>query len=187
MHDENRTEIPHPMARSIPVFSLLVSISVPEHGLDPGGAMQPLTNSEFGSIIGWARASSSGPYIVLGLNWPALLHSVAAFLSTARKWPRDGAFWPGISASVVLLGHKEKHHILDLLFLLLLVFFSLEGSLFLPLIDLLESSRMLLTPIRLPSVMLLSWKKDPVDYNIPTKSHLGLKDWANNFFCLIEY
>ncbi|KAJ6913127.1 LOW QUALITY PROTEIN: hypothetical protein NC651_015584 [Populus alba x Populus x berolinensis] len=37
-------------------------------------------------------------------------------------------------------------------------------SVVLPLVDLLESSRMLETPMRLPSVKLLSWKKDPVDW-----------------------
>lgn len=58
------------------------------------------------------------------------------------------------------LEHNEKNQALDLL----LLFFSLAtASDFLPLIDLLESSKMLETPIRLPSVMLLSWKNDPVD------------------------
>jgi hypothetical protein len=66
-----------------------------------------------------------------------------------------------LASSVLLsLKHREKNQILDLL---LLCFFSFKGSVFLPLIDLLENSKMVETPIRLPSVMLLSWKKDPVD------------------------
>lgn len=66
------------------------------------------------------------------------------------------------TASVVSLEQREKNHGLeldeDLGF-----FLSLELSIVLILDDLLESSRMLGTPSRLPSVMLLSWKNDPVD------------------------
>ncbi|KAB5552049.1 hypothetical protein DKX38_009360 [Salix brachista] len=43
-------------------------------------------------------------------------------------------------------------------------FCSRKVSVVLPLADLVESSRMLETPMRLPSVKLLSWKKDPVDW-----------------------
>jgi hypothetical protein len=60
----------------------------------------------------------------------------------------------------VSLEHKEKIHVLDLQ-----LFLSSTTSTFLALVDFLESSSMLETPIRLPSVMLLSWKKDPVDWN----------------------
>lgn len=160
MH-ENSNGIPW----SSPVFFVL-STSVPHSGvLDWGGATQPLTNSEFCSVTGWGTENSSGPYIVGLISGWFLLHSLAAFLSTARKWPRDWALFT-LSASVLFLEHNEKNHILDLLLLLLLLLFlvlQLSWSVFLPLIDLLDSSRMLVTPIRFPSVILLSWKKDPVD------------------------
>lgn len=83
---------------------------------------------------------------------------MAALLSTARKWPRDRVLLFTVSASVLSVGHREKHQVLGLQ-----IFFSPETSGLLPLTDLLGRLTMLETPIKLPSVMLLSWKKDPVD------------------------
>lgn len=72
------------------------------------------------------------------------------------------------TASVVSLEQREKNHDLeledDLEFFLLM-----EGSI-VRILDL-ESSRMFRTPSRLPSVMLLSWKNDPVDYNNKRLNH----------------
>lgn len=59
------------------------------------------------------------------------------------------------TASVLSFEHNENNQGLD--------FWSLKVSVVLLLVDLLESSRKLDAPRRLPSVMLLSWKKDPVD------------------------
>lgn len=152
MHEHSEgTPNPSPCSK---LLSFLLSTSE----LLWGGAIWPLTKSELGSVTGWARSSSSGP-ILVGLWF--LLYSSAALLSTSRKWPRDWGLLT-LLASVLSLKHKEKSHILDLV-----LFFSFEGSVFLPLNDLLENSKMLETPIRLPRVMLLSWKKDPVDCNAP--------------------
>lgn len=147
-----------PCSNSASLIPLSTS-SVLHNGLDWGGATRPSTNSElFGCATCWGTENSSGPYM-LGLIW-FLLQLLAAFLSTARNWPSDGPLLFTISASVLFLEHREKNQILDLP----VFFFSLQlSSAFLPLSDLLDSSRMLVTPIRLPSVMLLSWKKDPVD------------------------
>lgn len=60
--------------------------------------------------------------------------------------------------SIESLEQREKIHGLDLQ-----GFLVLNGSGIRPLIDLLESSRMLETPRRVPSVMLLSRKKELVD------------------------
>lgn len=157
---------------------LLLSTSESNHGLDWGwgGATWPLTKSELGSVTACSAmaSSSSGPYI-----WGFLLYSsMAALLSSARKWPRDGGLLAlfTFSPSVLSLEHREKKHNLNLvvLLLVLLLFLSLQvWSVFLPLRDLLDSSRMLLIPIRFPSVMLLSWKKDPVDCNQLTRDSLG--------------
>lgn len=85
----------------------------------------------------------------------------AALLSASRKCPRDGVLLIPTTVSVLNLGHSEKNHVLDFkrFFLFVLP----------PLIDLLESSKMLEMPNRFPSVMLLSLKKDPVDCNATTK------------------
>jgi len=155
MH-ENRTGTAISPQCSSSSFPLL-SASALQLWLGLGGATWPLTNSELGSVTGWASSSSSwGPWIIG--SW-FLLYSLDALLSTARKWPRDGVLFT-TSASVVSLEHKEKIHVLDLQ-----LFLSSTTSTFLALVDFLESSSMLETPIRLPSVMLLSWKKDPVDWN----------------------
>lgn len=63
-----------------------------------------------------------------------------------------------LTASVFSFEQSENNHGFDFQF-----FFPLRFSDGLPLIDLLESSRMLETPMRLPRVMLLSRKKEPVD------------------------
>lgn len=138
-----------------------------------GGATCPLTKSELGSVTACSAmaSSSSGPYI-----WGFLLYSsMAALLSSARKWPRDGGLLVPFtfSPSVLSLEHREKKHNLNLVVFLLLFLSLLVWSVFLPLRDLLDSSRMLLIPIRFPSVMLLSWKKDPVDCNQLTRDSLG--------------
>lgn len=140
---------------SVPPF---LPFSAFEPRLDWGGATQPLMNREFGCGAAWANSNSSAPYMIT--LW-FLLFSSAALLSSAKKWPNDGPL-SMLSASVLSLEHKEKNHVLDLV----LLFLSFVFSVLLPLIDLLESSKMLETPIRLPSVMLLSWKNDPVDCNI---------------------
>lgn len=86
-----------------------------------------------------------------------LLQTLAALLSASRKLPRDGVLLT-VTASVLSFEHSENNQGLGCLF-----FRSLKVSAALPLVDLRESSKMLETPIRLPSVMLLSWKNDPVD------------------------
>lgn len=63
------------------------------------------------------------------------------------------------TVSVLNLEHSEKNHVLDFK----RFFLSLKEFVLPPLIDLLESSKMLEMPNRFPSVMLLSLKKDPVD------------------------
>lgn len=81
-----------------------------------------------------------------------------------------------IRASVLFLGQREKHQeVVVLLHLNWVVFFFLtpeitSDGLGLPFAtddDLLERSRRLVpmveTPIRVPSVVLVSWKNDPVD------------------------
>lgn len=71
-------------------------------------------------------------------------------------------------ASVLSFEHREKSHnlfndLLVVVVVLVLLSFSFVDTDLLPLNDLLENSNMLFTPMRLPSVMLLSWKKEPVD------------------------
>lgn len=119
--------------------------------------MQPLTNNELGWDMGWARETSSGTYVFVP---GSLLDSfeVAVLLSTARNWPRDGVLAVVLLTSMLSLEQREKIQGLDLQ-----CFFTFNGSGLLALIDLLESSTMLETPRRLPNVILLSWKKDPVD------------------------
>lgn len=151
-----RTATPLSFVGSVPPF---LPLSTSEPRLDWGGATQPLMNKEFGSWAASANAKSSPPYMTT--LW-FLLYSSAARLSSARKWPNEGPLSSTLLASVLSLEHKEKNQGLDLGLPLL----SLVFSVFLPLSDLLESSKMLETPIRLPSVMLLSRKKDPVDCNI---------------------
>lgn len=150
MH-ENSTGTPCPLLFpwSIPSLSPL-SPSKPDNGLDRGGATRPSTNNEFcwGIIV-----ISSGTSTLL-------LWLFAALLSTARNCPRDGVLVVLLLTSILSLEQSE-----NIQGLALQGFFTFSGSDLLPLIDLLESSKMLETPIRLPSVMLLSWKKEPVDCN----------------------
>ena len=91
--------------------------------------------------------------------WFLLYTLAAALLSASRKWARDGVLLT-FTASVVSFEHSENSQCLGFW-----LFPSLNVSAVLPLVDLRESSKMLETPIRLPSVMLLSWKNDPVDWN----------------------
>nr|GMD40192.1 hypothetical protein Iba_chr10aCG7000 [Ipomoea batatas] len=103
-----------------------------------------------------------------GVKSPASLQMTAeAFLSASRKWPREepamevvAAFILAVTASVLSFEHSENNHILHLL---LFLFPRDRGSAALPLVDLLENSKMLEMPRRLPRAMLLSWKKEPVD------------------------
>lgn len=121
--------------------------------------MQPFTNNELGSVMAWAREISSGTYgFGLGFLLGSLVVVVEALLSTARNWPRDGVLVVVLLTSMLSFEQREKIQGLDLQ-----CFFAFKGSGLLVLIDLLESSRMLETPRRLPSVILLSWKKEPVD------------------------
>ena len=156
MH-ENSTGTPCPLLCpcSIPPLRPL-STSEPEKGLDWGGATWPSTNNELGSARGCAKEISSGTNTLW--LWFLLCSLFAALLSTARNWPRDGVLFVVLLTSILSLEQSENIHGLDLQ-----GFLTLSGSGRLPLIDLLESSRMLETPIRLPNVILLSWKKDPVD------------------------
>jgi len=119
--------------------------------------MQPSTNNELGWDMGWSREISSGTYVLV-LRFLLDSSEVAALLSTARNWPRDGVLAVVLLTSMLSLEQREKIQGLDLK-----CFFTFNGSGLLGLIDLLESSRMLETPRRLPSVILLSWKKEPVD------------------------
>ena len=126
-----------------------------------GGAMVPFTNSVFGSalLVSANAISSSGPQI---RGFWILLFSLAAFLSTARYWPRDGALFLWFLASgFLLLELRQNNREMKLNLFSLLI---LRTSVLAPLSDLLDSSTMLETPIRLPSVVLLSGKKDPVDW-----------------------
>lgn len=146
--NEQRTGLPCPLA---PLRQL--SASGVEHG---GGAIWPLTNNVFVSAIG---STEEIPLEVSRFGFWFLPESLlTALLSTLRKWPRDGAL-SSFTASVVFLEQREKNfQVFDLRGLL-----TFKGSGLLPLSDLLDSSRMLEAPIRLPRVMLLSGKKEPVD------------------------
>lgn len=123
--------------------------------------MVPFIKSEFGSTILISGNASS--------KWRLrfLLFSLAALLSTARNWAREGALFFCFKASqFLLLEPKQKNH--DQNLNLLLVF---KSSVLVSLRDLLDSSTVLETPIRLPSVVLWSRKKDPVDW-IKTDTHV---------------
>ena len=160
MHENNSASEPNPLLLW-PNFPFSVSASALSPGSDRGGAMFPLRNNEFGCAVIWDNVnSSSGPYI--GRPW-FLVFPLAALLSIARKWASDGAVLSCFSASEWVLKQKQKQNEqLDLLFGFLLLRVSVFITLT-PLSDLLDSSKMLDTPIRLPSVVLLSGKNDPVD------------------------
>lgn len=156
MHEKNSPNEPNSFfCCSNSMFSLSVSPLW-------GGAIVPFTNSEFDSALLISFNSSWGPKIWL-FRWP-FLFPLATLLSTARNWPRDGGlfFWLWATSGSILLEHRQSKHELNLN--LLWSFLLSNTSVFVPLIDLLDSSTMLLTPIKLPSVVLLSRKNDPVDW-----------------------
>lgn len=123
-------------------------------------ATTPSTNSPLSSETAIAGEKSSGPYSIGLRPWFLLLMLVLPLLSASRKWPREGALLT-FTASGVSLEQSENNQCLDLQF-----FLSFEAStVLLPLLDLRERLKMLDTPMRLPSVMPLSWNKDSVDWN----------------------
>lgn len=63
------------------------------------------------------------------------------------------------TASVCSLEQRENKHVLDLYCFLCWGI----SAILLPLDDLLDRSRMLEIPMRLPRVMLFSWKNEPLD------------------------
>lgn len=131
-------------------------MSCPHKQEKSNGPPYPLTFSN--KTWFWAQGPEMGGF------W-FRLQIPAALLSASRKWPRDGVLLIPTTVSVLNLEHSEKNHVLDFK----RFFLSLKEFVLPPLIDLLESSKMLEMPNRFPSVMLLSLKKDPVDCNVPTK------------------
>lgn len=120
-----------------------------------GGRTRPSEKTVFGSGAGRLSANPSSTYVIETpfLTWRALL----ALLSASRKEPRDGEASVTSPLSWVLAHSENQVLVLRFLFALGFSCCLLLRS------DLFDRSRMLVMPMRLPRVLLRSWKKDPVD------------------------
>ncbi|GFS29608.1 hypothetical protein Acr_00g0007460 [Actinidia rufa] len=135
----------------------------------------PQTRSDAASASEQQQTATNRVRFTIGLNQHKLIGSTdqgtvappmfisSPPLKTARKWPSDGAIllllWSHSGPHLFCpLGRERNTKFWTCRFSCYLKFSGL-----LALADLLERCTMLETPIKLPSVMLLSWKKDPVD------------------------
>ena len=157
---ESSNGVPSPLPYSNNSLLDLAPPSPLSEGLGWAAATSPSTNSPLGPETGTAGEKSSGSYSI-GATWFLLLVLwVLALLSASRKWPSDGVLLLTFTESLVSLEQKENNQGLVLRF-----FLFLEVSVVLLRVDLPERSRMPETPMRLPSVMPLSWKKNSVGWN----------------------